>query len=220
VNSLFTELSDAVVNMDEDAAVAAAKKVLAQGVDPYLAITEGLSAGMRRVGDLYERGEYFVPEILMCSDAMNAAIAVLRPHIKSARGGPRVKVIIGVIEGDIHDIGKNIVKIMLDAAGYDVIDLGRDVSPEKFVEAARQAGSGLIGLSTLMSTTMENMGKVVRLLEREGLRDRFRVMIGGGPVSELFAREIGADGCGRNAKEAVDLADRLSREIASCPATA
>jgi corrinoid protein of di/trimethylamine methyltransferase len=207
---ILEELANAVVKMDEGGAVAAARKALASGMDPYVAINDGLSAGMREVGRLYDTGEYFVPEILLCSDAMNAAIAVLQPHIRRAPGREPVTVILGVIEGDIHDIGKNIVKIMLDASGFHVVDLGRDVSAERFVQAAREARRGLVGLSTLMSTTMENMGKVVRGLPDAGLRKHFRVMLGGAPCSEAFAREIGADGFGRNAREAVELAERLS----------
>ena len=212
-DSILKELARAVVEMDEAGAVAAAHEAITTGVDPYRAITEGLSAGMREVGELYDRGEYFVPEILICSDAMNAAIAVLKPHIKSRSGRKPVKVIIGVIEGDIHDIGKNIVKIMLDAAGFDVQDLGRDVKAEIFVAAARKAGTGIIGLSTLMSTTMENMSKVVRQLRDAGLRDNFRVMIGGGPTSGAFSEEIGADGFGRNGKEAVELAEHPAKGL-------
>jgi methanogenic corrinoid protein MtbC1 len=144
---------------------------------------------------------------------MNAAIAVLKPHIRRTPGRDPLKVILGVIEGDIHDIGKNIVKIMLDASGFQVLDLGRDVRAERFVQAAREAERGLIGLSTLMSTTMENMGKVVSGLSDAGLRGNFRVLVGGGPCSDAFAREIGADGFGRNAKEAIELAERLAAEI-------
>ncbi len=213
MNPLHKELANAVVAMDEERAVAAANRVVAEGLDPYLAITEGLSAGMRKVGELYDSGEYFVPEILICSDAMNAAIAVLKPHIKADATRKPVKVILGVIEGDIHDIGKNIVKILLDAAGYEVIDLGRNVTAERFVEAARAAGGGIIGLSSLMSTTLENMARVVRGLKEAGLRGDFRVMIGGASASARFAAEIDADGFGRNAKEAVELADRLSRSL-------
>ena len=211
-DKILEELARAVVAMDEAGAVAAAHKALASGVDPYVAINEGLSVGMREVGRLYDTGEYFVPEILICSDAMNAGIAVLKPHIRRAPGREPVTVILGVIEGDIHDIGKNIVKIMLDASGFQVVDLGRDVSAERFVQAAREARRGLVGLSTLMSTTMENMGKVVSGLSDAGLRKDFRVMLGGAPCSEAFAREIGADGFGRNAKEAVELAQALSRK--------
>ena len=211
-DKILEELARAVVKMDEAGAAAAARKALASGVDPYVAINEGLSVGMREVGRLYDTGEYFVPEILICSDAMNAGIAILKPHIRRAPGRQPVTVILGVIEGDVHDIGKNIVKIMLDASGFQVVDLGRDVSAERFVQAAREAGCGLVGLSTLMSTTMENMGKVVRGLSDAGLRKDFRIMLGGAPCSEAFAREIGADGFGRNAREAVELAERLSRQ--------
>ena len=213
MQSIFDELAEAVVKMDEDKAVATAHKAIAQGVDPYQAITEGLSVGMRKVGELYDNGTYFVPEILICSDAMNAGIAVLKPHIRTRGAATPVKVILGVVEGDIHDIGKNIVRIMLDAAGFEVLDLGRDVAADRFIQAAQEAGEGIIGLSTLMSTTMNNMVKVVRGMEKSGLRDRFRIMIGGCPVSAAFAKQIGADGFGRNAKEAVDLAERLAKEL-------
>jgi corrinoid protein of di/trimethylamine methyltransferase len=213
-DKILEELARAVVQMDEAGAAAAARKALASGVDPYAAINEGLSVGMREVGRLYDTGEYFVPEILICSDAMNAAVEILKPHLRRAPGREPVTVILGVIEGDIHDIGKNIVKIMLDASGFQVVDLGRDVSAERFVQAAREGKRGLVGLSTLMSTTMENMGKVVRGLSDAGLRKDFRVMLGGAPCSEAFAREIGADGFGRNAKEAVELAQRLSASLA------
>ena len=206
---VLERLARSVVDMDETGAVEAAHEAIEKGIDPYLAITEGLSAGMREVGELYDRGEYFVPEILICSDAMNGAVDVLKPHIKASPGRAPVKVIECVVEGDIHDIGKNIVKIMLEATGFDVQDLGRDVSPDRFVEAARQAGSGIVGLSTLMSTTMKSMEKTVQALSEAGLRERFGVMVGGGPTSPAFAEKIGADGHGRNAKEAVDLAERL-----------
>lgn len=213
-SALLEELARAVVQMDEAGAVAAAHQALASGLDPYVAINNGLSVGMREVGRLYDTGEYFVPEILICSDAMNAAVEILKPHLRRAPGREPVTVILGVIEGDIHDIGKNIVKIMLDASGFRVVDLGRDVSAERFVQAAREARRGLVGLSTLMSTTMENMGKVVTGLTDAGLRQDFRVLLGGAPCSEAFAREIGADGFGRNAKEAVELAERLSATLA------
>jgi len=210
---LLKELARAVVEMDEEGAVAAACRAIELGMDPQIAISEGLSAGMRKVGELYERGEYFVPEILICSDAMYAAIDVLEPHIKVSPARRPVRVILGVIEGDIHDLGKNIVKIMLEAAGFEVEDLGRDVKAESFVRAARETGSGIIGLSTLMSTTMDNMAKVVQGLREAGLRKNFQIMIGGGPTSPAFAREIGADGHGANATEAVELAESLAGRL-------
>jgi len=210
---ILRRLAQAVVSMDEAAAADAANDALRAGVDPYLAISEGLSAGMREVGELYEQGEYFVPEVLLCSDAMNVGIGILKPHIRVEPEHIPVKVILGVVEGDVHDLGKNIVKIMLDAAGFDVVDLGRDVQAERFVEEARRAGTGIIGLSTLMSTTMRDMAKVTQGLMQAGLRDRFAVMIGGGPTSPEFARSIGADAHGATARDAVEIAQRFARRL-------
>ena len=183
-----------------------AREALAAGLGAYEAITEGLSKGMAVVSDKYERGVYFVPEILLCADAMYAAIDVLRPHLKAEGRSGRPTVIIGVIEGDVHDIGKNIVRLMLEAAGFTIRDLGNDVPVARFVEEARAVGQGIVAASTLMSTTMWNMERLVEELKAAGLRDRFRVMVGGGPVSASFAAKIGADAYGANAMEAVRIA--------------
>lgn len=203
---LFAALAAAVDGMDEEGAAAAARAVVEEGIDAYEAITGGLSRGMETVSDKYETGVYFVPEILLCSDAMYAAMDVLKPHIKARGRGAAAPVVIGVIEGDIHDIGKNIVKLMLEAPGFTVHDLGNDVAVSAFVEKARELGSGIIAVSTLMSTTMPGMGRLVEALEAEGLRESFRVMIGGGPVSASFAEKIGADAYGANAMDAVRIA--------------
>ncbi|NIM07099.1 MAG: cobalamin-binding protein [Armatimonadetes bacterium] len=211
--AILEKLARAVVDMDEEAAVAAADQAIEQGVNPNHAISEGLSAGMREVGELYERGEYFVPEILICSDAMYAAIEVLKPHIKISTERKPVKVIIGVIEGDIHDLGKNIVKIMLEAGGFEVQDLGRDVKAGCFVDAAKTAGKGIIALSTLMSTTMDNMAGVVQGIDQAGLREGFAIMVGGGPTSPTFAKEIGADAHGSDASDAVELAKSFAARM-------
>lgn len=206
---ILDALASAVDQMDEQAAVVCAQAAIDAGIDAYAAITQGLSGGMAIVSQKYETGEYFVPEILLCADAMYAAIDVLRPHLKPAEDGQqRTSIIIGVIQGDIHDIGKNIVKLMLDAAGFDVHDLGRDVAVDEFVSKARQLGSGIIAMSTLMSTTMPGMGRVIEMLKREGLRQNWKIMIGGGPISPAFAESIGADAFGRNAMDAVRLADQ------------
>jgi len=203
---ILARLAQAVDGMDEAAAVRGAREALAAGIDAYDAVTQGLSRGMAVVSDKYERGVYFVPEILLCADALYAAIDVLRPHLKAQGRGGRTPVIIGVIEGDIHDIGKNIVRLMLDAAGFPVHDLGRDVAVARFVEKAAEVREGIVAASTLMSTTMWNMERLVKGLDAAGLRGSFRVLIGGGPVSESFARRIGADACGANAMEAVRIA--------------
>jgi dimethylamine corrinoid protein len=206
---LFKKLADSVVDMDEELAVAISKEVIAQNYDAFEAIDKGLSKGMEKAGELFEEEEYFIPELLMCSDAMYAGLDILKPHIKVDKSEVKLKVIIGVVEGDTHDIGKNLVKIMLETSGFDVIDLGRDVPPSTFVERAKEEKANIIALSTLMTTTMDNMAEVIRILEKENIREKFKIMIGGGPISQGFADKIGADGYSVNAADAVRLARKL-----------
>jgi len=206
---LFEELSDAVVEMDEEQVVVVAKEVINENYDAYEAIDKGLSAGMEKAGKLFEEEEYFVPELLICSDAMYAGLDILKPHIKINKDEVKHKVVIGVIEGDTHDIGKNLVKIMIETSGFEVIDLGRDIPAATFVEKAKEENADIIVISTLMTTTMEGMNEVIQILNKENIRDNFKVMIGGGPVSQSFADKIGADGYSANATEAVALAKRL-----------
>jgi len=206
---LLKKLADAVVDMDEDLTVVTAHESLSEGIDAYEAIDGGLSRGMERAGQLFEEEEYFIPELLMCSDAMYAGLDVLKPHLKTA-GEKKGTVVIGVIEGDTHDIGKNMVRIMLETGGFEVHDLGRDVPPQVFVDKAKEVNATIIGLSTLMTTTMDGMGQVVRLLQEENIRDRHKVMVGGGPISPGFAKKIGADGYAINAAEAVKVARELA----------
>ena len=207
---LFNELADAVVDMDEDKAVATAEAVVAAEVDAYEAIEKGLSAGMERAGQLFDEEEYFIPELLMCSDAMYAGMDVLKPHIRQDTVAEKRRVVIGVIQGDTHDIGKNLVRIMLETSGFDVTDLGRDIPPASFISTAKEIDADIIALSTLMTTTMDGMGEVVRQLNAEGIRERFKVIVGGGPISQGFADRIGADGYAVNAADAVRLARRLT----------
>lgn len=204
----YRELSDSVVEMDEERTLTAANAALAAGVDPYNAIQQGLSHGMTRAGQLFEDEEYFIPELLMCSDAMYAGLEVLKPHLKKNAVSSGT-VVIGVIEGDTHDIGKNMVRIMFETGGFKVIDLGRDVAPQRFVDAARESRADIIALSTLMTTTMDGMGTVVKLLAEARLHKGVKVMVGGGPISPGFARRIGADGYAVNAAEAVKVAREL-----------
>lgn len=206
---LFNKLADSVVDMDEDQAVEISKEIIALKYDAYEAIDKGLSAGMEKAGNLFEEEEYFIPELLMCSDAMYAGLEVLKPHIKVNTNVVKQKVVIGVIEGDTHDIGKNLVKIMLETSGFDVIDLGRDVPPSVFVEKAIEENAEIIAISTLMTTTMDGMSEVIRILEKQNIREDFKIMIGGGPISQGFADKIGADGYSVNAAEAVRLARKL-----------
>ncbi|MDR1256146.1 MAG: corrinoid protein, partial [Spirochaetaceae bacterium] len=206
---LLKKLADSVVDMDEEGAVAYSGKAVEEKVDAYIAIDKGLAKGMERAGKLFDEEEYFVPELIICSDAMNAGIAVLKPHLKQEEAAAKHKGVIGVIEGDTHDIGKNLVKIMLEASGFDILDLGRDVPPQVFVDKAEETGAELILLSSLMTTTMDSMAKVIRILVKRGVRDRYKVAVGGGPISQAFADRIGADGYSRNANDAVRLCNRL-----------
>lgn len=214
LDTLAHSLSDAVVNMEEERARQLAVSVIELGIDPLAAIERGLVDGMNRAGKLFETEEYFIPELLLCSDAMYAGLDVLRPHLPNARAVKKHKIVIGVVEGDTHDIGKNLVKILLDAAGYEVVDLGRDITPERFVETAIREGARVIALSTLMTTTMDAMADVVRLLTEGNLRERFKVIVGGGPISQAFADRIGADGYAASAPAAVKLVQRLIPEPA------
>ncbi|MBI5589440.1 MAG: corrinoid protein [Deltaproteobacteria bacterium] len=206
---VLKELADAVVAMDEDGAVALAHEALRQGINAHEAILEGLSKGMDAVGKKYESGEYFIPQLLVCSDAMNAAIEVLKPHLKGTDAKSAGSVVIGVVEGDTHDIGKNLVKIMLESSGFKVHDLGRDVPMQKFMDEAEKVRAQMICLSTLMTTAMSSMEEVVRILKAAGLRDKYKVMVGGGPISQSFADAIGADGYASDAIHAVKKAKEL-----------
>lgn len=206
---LFKQLSDAVVDMNEEETVSLANKIVAEKVDAYEAVEKGLSDGMDRAGKLFEEEEYFIPELLLCSDAMYAGLEVLKGHIKVEEEGEKRKVVIGVVEGDTHDIGKNLVKIMLETSGFDVFDLGRDIAPAAFVEKAKEVDADIIALATLMTTTMEGMASVVQLLQQQNIKDKYKVIIGGGPISQGFADKIGADGYAVNAADAVRLSRRL-----------
>jgi corrinoid protein of di/trimethylamine methyltransferase len=206
---LYRKLAEAVVDMEEETVETLAKEAILDGVDAYEAIELGLSKGMERAGQLFEEEEYFVPELLMCADAMNAGINILKPHLKWNGQSEKHKIVIGVIQGDTHDIGKNLVQLMLSASGFDVIDLGRDVPPERFVDMAAAENAEIIMISSLMTTTMEGMEEVVKLRNGKGLASAIRVVVGGGPVSQGFADKIGADGYAPNANHAVRLASEL-----------
>ena len=206
---LLKRLSDGVLDTEEEDVAEAAREYLESGYPALDGIMEGLIDGMNRAGQLFEEEEYFVTDILLCSDAMYAGLDVLKPHLPTESEDNKKKVVIGVVEGDTHDIGKNLVKIMLETAGFEMIDLGRDVPLQKFVDSAKEEGAELVCMSTLMTTTMAGMETVIHLLEEAGIRDQVKVMIGGGPISQKFADKIGADGYSQNAVEAVNLAKRL-----------
>jgi len=206
--AILDDLARSVLDMDEDLAVDAANRAVAAGMDAQRAMTEGLAKGMEAAGKKYEEEEYFVPELLLCSDAMVAGVEVLKPHIAHKSVG-RGRAVVGVVSGDTHDIGKNLVKLFMEAAGFEVTDLGRDVPIEKFVDAVRD-GAQYVCMSTLMTTTMPGMERVIQRLKEEGLRDRVKVIIGGAPISQAFANKIGADAYSASAPEAPATLMRLS----------
>ncbi|MBA4700487.1 MAG: corrinoid protein [Ruminococcus sp.] len=202
-------LSDGVVEMEEDDVAEACQEYLDAGYPAFDGIMGGLVDGMNRASQLYEEEEYFVTDVLLCSDAMYAGLDILRPHLPDEDGETKKKGVIGVVEGDTHDIGKNLVKIMLETAGFEMTDLGRDVPLQKFVDTAEEKNADMICMSTLMTTTMGGMETVIHMLEEAGLREQVKVLIGGGPISQKYADKIGADGYSANAVEAVKLAKRL-----------
>jgi corrinoid protein of di/trimethylamine methyltransferase len=210
---ILKDLANGVLNMDEELTAQAAREAIESRLDAYDAISNGLVVGMNKAGDLYETEEYFVPEILICSDAMYAGLEILRPHLKKESARQQINCVIGVVEGDTHDIGKNLLKIMLDVAGFEIHDLGRNVPLSDFVEKAKEVNAGLICMSTLMTTTMDGMTTVIEMLKEEGIRNRFKVMVGGGPISKAFADRIGADGYAENAANAVRVAKKVCANI-------
>ncbi|TQQ85840.1 cobalamin-binding protein [Peptacetobacter hominis] len=210
---LLAELDRCVLEMEDEDVIDVAREYVKSGYDAYDGITDGLAKGMEKAGDLFEEEEYFVPELLICSDAMYNGLEELKPYLKQNTSEEKCNIIIGVVEGDTHDIGKNLVKIMMETAGFKVYDLGRDVAVESFIEKVRELGSGIVCMSTLMTTTMPNMSKVIDALEEEGLRDYVKIMVGGGPLSRSYAERIGADAYTSNAAEAAKKAKELADEL-------
>jgi corrinoid protein of di/trimethylamine methyltransferase len=212
LNALYERMAEAIVAGDAEAAAALARRALADGLDLQDVIDKGYIAGIQRVGLLWESGEYFLPELITSAACMKAAMAVLKPALEaSAAAGfsRKGRIVIGTIEGDIHDIGKNLVASMLSANGFDVVDLGADVKPDRFIDAAVEARADVIGLSALLTTTMLGQRRVIERLRERGLRDRFKVLVGGAPVNRAWAADIGADGYGENALAAVARAGEL-----------
>lgn len=203
------KLYNAVLNGDLKTAVAATKEALAEGADPLEMISGYMVPAMSEVGRRYECEEYFVPELLLAARAMKGSLELIRPLL-SARGvEPAGRVVIGTVKGDLHDIGKNLVASLLEGGGFEVVDLGSDVAPEKFVQAVKDRNANIVCLSALLTVTMPAMKTTMEALKNAGVRDRIKVMIGGAPVTQQYADEIGADGYGENASVAVNLARRL-----------
>lgn len=208
--NLIEEIVDATVHYDESRCVALARQAIDGGLDPFKVIQEGFSRGMQIVGDKFSTLEYCLPEVMLAADAMNAATEILKPHlIERHEGDSQGIIVLGVMQGDIHDLGKNIVKIMLEASGFTVHDLGNDTPVAQFIEKAEEVGADIIAASAILTTTMSYMPDITTMLNELGLREKYMLMLGGAPVIEDWALEIGADGYGEDAVEAVEVAKRL-----------
>jgi dimethylamine corrinoid protein len=205
---VLEQLSAAVVGLKPDRVTELSRRWLELKLPPDQAITEGLARGMKQVGEKFAAREYFVPEVLLASRAMYAGFDILQAELGSDRE-PRGRVALGVVQGDIHDIGKNIVKVMVQAAGFEVVDLGRNVPVDAFVRAADQ-GVDAVGMSSLMTTTMPNMGRVIEALDKAGLRGKTRTIIGGAPVNARFCEQVGADAWAPDAHSAVIEIEKLA----------
>jgi corrinoid protein of di/trimethylamine methyltransferase len=208
---LYKQMAQAVIDGDDDEAIALAQQALDQGVDPLEAINKGYTAGMDVVGELYSTGDYFLPDLILGGEAMKAALAALEPALK-ASGQVRVvlgTVVLGSVKGDIHEIGKSLVGSMLSANGFDVYDLGIDIEADEFVTKAREYNADIVALSALLTTTMLHQRDVIELLAEAGFRDRVKVMVGGSPVTQGWADQIGADGFAEDAAGAVVVAKKM-----------
>jgi 5-methyltetrahydrofolate--homocysteine methyltransferase len=205
----LTEIANAVITGHHTEAGLLTREVIAEGISPKMILDDGLIAGMNVVGEQFRLHEIFLPDVLLAAKAMYAGLDELRPLL-IAEGIPSIgKVVIGTVKGDLHDIGKNLVGIMLRGAGFEVIDLGHDVAPERMIEAAKAEQAPVIGMSALLTTTMPVMREVVERLRDEGLTSDIRTIVGGAPVTEAFAREIGADAYGFDAANAVGVVKQL-----------
>lgn len=200
---------NSVLNGEMDDVAAQVEAALQAELDPGTILNQGMVSAMKEVGRLFEEGEYYVPEMLISARAMQEGLAVLKPHLVQAKVESAGKVVIGTVKGDLHDIGKNLVGMMLEGTAFEIVDLGVDVSPEKFVEAVRSHQPQIVGLSALLTTTMPGMRTTIDALKSAGLRKQVKVIVGGAPVTETFAKDIGADGYSPDASRAVTLAQSL-----------
>jgi corrinoid protein of di/trimethylamine methyltransferase len=207
---MYDQLAQAVIDGEAEEAEELARQALDQNLDPLICINEGLTRGIERVGELFASGEYFLPELILGADAMKVALDVLEPAMAGDQAREVVgRVVMGTVEGDMHEIGKTLVSTMLTANGFKVFDIGVDQSAEKFIDAIKENDAEIVGASALLTTTMLQQRNLIEAIEEAGLRDRVKIIIGGAPVTENFATEIGADGYAEDAISAVDLAFRL-----------
>jgi trimethylamine corrinoid protein len=211
---LLSEMEESIIEGDKEKARKLAEEALKRGLDLNKAIERGYVPGIQKVGDLWEKGEYFLPELITSAECMKEAMKVLEPELKKGQvyTKPMGKVVIGTVQGDIHDIGKNLVAAMLSANGFEVIDLGADVALERFIQKAEEEKADFICLSALLTTTMLGQKRIIEMLKEKNGHDRFKILVGGAPVNRKWAEEIGADGYAENAVAAVKLAKQLSKK--------
>jgi corrinoid protein of di/trimethylamine methyltransferase len=211
---ILARMGKAIIEGNKDEAEALAKQALEQKMDLNEVIEKGYVPGIQKVGDLWEKGEYFLPELITSAECMKSAMNILQPEMEKAQIQTRSKgkVVIGTVEGDIHDIGKNLVSSMLSANGFEVHDLGADVKLERFIEKAEEVDANFICLSALLTTTMLGQKRVVKIMKEKGLSDRIKILVGGAPVNQKWADDIGADGYGENAMVAVKVAQQIIEE--------
>jgi len=200
---------NAVLNGDANATQSGVIAALEAGIAADTILRKGLIAAMAEVGRLFEIQEYFVPEMLISARAMQSGLTILKPKLVESGTNPAGKIIIGTVKGDLHDIGKNLVTMMMEGAGFEVIDLGTDVTPDKFVEAIQEFQPSLVGMSALLTTTMPSMATTIKAIESAGLRNQVKVIVGGAPLTDQYSKSIGADGFGQDASSAVRLAKSL-----------
>lgn len=209
MEGLLSSIYQAILEGDQAAARSAVQRAMEENLEAETILKQAMMPAMQEVGRLFEEGEYFVPEMLVAARAMQTGLSLLKPKLVQADVAPAGKVVAGTVKGDLHDIGKNLVCMMLEGAAFEIIDLGTDVPPERFVEAMQTSGAQLLALSALLTTTMPNMKQTIEALQQAGLRQQVKVMVGGAPVTETFARQIGADGYAPDASRAVALAKSL-----------
>ncbi len=207
--AMFRELEEAIVQMDADTALGLVEKLLESGESALEILNTALLPALDRVGVLFRDGDYFLPEVLMCVKAYDNAFKIILPKLKEGDYSTRGKVLLGTVEGDIHEIGKNILFALLQGNGFDVLDMGVNVKAEAFLSKAKEWSPNIIGMSALLSTTMPAMKEVIETFAKEGLRKSYKFIIGGAPLSQRFADEIGADGYGEDAQSGVELVKRL-----------
>jgi len=208
--SFYEEISESIVNLDKDKAISLAKKAIDENMNLLDVVEKGFGAGIRRIGDLWDEGEFFLPELMLGGNIVQESMELLLPHLKANKEDiTSGKVVIATIEGDIHSIGKTIVATMLSANGFEVYDLGADVSAEKIIRTALEKNANIIGVSALLTTTMIGQKKLIETLKERGIRDKFKVILGGAPVTQNWVNECQADGYADNAIEAVKLIKKL-----------